>query len=274
MAENQDKQNERADAKGRSNVNSYEVGDLVLLNANNLPTHAVSAVLKTQLRPRFIGPFKVVAKKGLAYTINLSNKMRTHPAFYVDLLKPYLDPARVSFEDLGSRAPPTHLKAEPSSQRAASWGMSQDRDRAEPLTGEPAGQSGRGAQPEFAASPRCGGQSIANTAPCAQGRPPGHQDHGGDPTVREELGPCPAAGAASQFHRSSDRRVGQLLGRETAVDPGSARAPPPRQTSGEDSAAARRPPPALLIEQGNRHFHVKRILAKHRCRGHSQYLVK
>jgi hypothetical protein len=39
----------------------------VLLNAKNLPTHAVSAIFKTKLRPRFVGPFTVVAKKDLAY---------------------------------------------------------------------------------------------------------------------------------------------------------------------------------------------------------------
>ncbi|KAG3175873.1 hypothetical protein PC128_g17526 [Phytophthora cactorum] len=48
----------------------------------------LSAVFKTKLRSRFIGPFKVVAKKGLAYTLNLPKKMRTHPVFYVGLLKP------------------------------------------------------------------------------------------------------------------------------------------------------------------------------------------
>ncbi|GMF49715.1 unnamed protein product [Phytophthora fragariaefolia] len=95
MAESQDKQKEHADANGRSNVNSYQVGDLVLLNDRTLPTHAVSADFKTKLRPRFLGPFKAVIKKGLAYTLNLPKKMRTHPAFYVGLLKPYQDPARV-----------------------------------------------------------------------------------------------------------------------------------------------------------------------------------
>ncbi|GMF64223.1 unnamed protein product [Phytophthora fragariaefolia] len=274
MAESQDKQKEHADAKGRSNVNCYEVGDLVLLNAKNLPTHGVSAVFKTKLRPRFIGPFKVVAKKGLAYTLNLPKKMRTHPVFYVGLLKPYVDPVRVSFGDLGSRASPTHLEAEPSSQQEVPRGQSPDSGRAEPLAGEPAGQSHRGAQPAFDASPQRDGQSPANTAPSAQERPPGHQNHGCDPTVREERGPSPAAGAAYQYHRSSDRRAGQRLGRATAVDSGSARAPPPHPTSGVDSAAAQRPPPALLDEQGNRHFHVKRILAKRRCRGHNQYVVK
>ncbi|KAG3099873.1 hypothetical protein PI124_g9865 [Phytophthora idaei] len=54
----------------------------------------------TKLRPRFNGPFKVVAKKGLAYTLNLSKKMRAHPEFYVGLLKPYQDPAQVSVEAL------------------------------------------------------------------------------------------------------------------------------------------------------------------------------
>jgi hypothetical protein len=64
----------------------------MLLNAKHLPTHAVSAVFKTKLRPRFVGPFTVVAKKGLAYTLNLPKKMRTHPVSYVGLLKPYRDP--------------------------------------------------------------------------------------------------------------------------------------------------------------------------------------
>ncbi|KAG4036874.1 hypothetical protein PC123_g27557 [Phytophthora cactorum] len=98
MAESQDLQKEYADVQGRGNVERFEVGDLVLLNAKNLPTHAVSAVFKTKLRPRFIRPFKVVAKKGLAYTLNLPKKMRTHPVFYVGLLKPYQDPAQVSVE--------------------------------------------------------------------------------------------------------------------------------------------------------------------------------
>ncbi|KAE9027097.1 hypothetical protein PR003_g12828 [Phytophthora rubi] len=106
MAESQDVQKEQADARGRGNVENFEVGDLVLLNAKNLPTHAVSAVFKTKLRPRFIGPFKVVAKKGLAYTLNLPKKMRTHPVFYVGLLKPYRDPSMLKLatksRDLGA----------------------------------------------------------------------------------------------------------------------------------------------------------------------------
>ncbi|GMF56813.1 unnamed protein product [Phytophthora fragariaefolia] len=115
--------------------------------------------------------------------------MRTHPVFYVGLLKSYLDPARVSFEDLGSIASPTHLEEEPRSQRAVPRGQSQDSDRAEPLAGEPAGQSDRGAQPAFVTSPHHDEQSPANTAPSAQERPPGHQDHGCDPQFARNLDP-------------------------------------------------------------------------------------
>ena len=61
MADSQDKQQEQADAKGRICIESYEVGDQVLLDAKNLPTNVVSAVFKTKLRTRFIGPFTVVA---------------------------------------------------------------------------------------------------------------------------------------------------------------------------------------------------------------------
>ena len=81
LADSQDKQKEQADAKGRGCIERYKVGDQVLLNAKNLPTNVVSAVFKTKLRPRFIGPFTVVAKKGLTYTLKLPRKLRTHPVF-------------------------------------------------------------------------------------------------------------------------------------------------------------------------------------------------
>ena len=63
----------------------------------------MSAVFKTKLRPRFIGPFTVVAKKGLAYTLNLPRKLRTHPVFYVGMLKPYRDPSHVDSRALAPR---------------------------------------------------------------------------------------------------------------------------------------------------------------------------
>ena len=100
MADSQDQQKQQADAKNRGCIETYKVGDQVLLNAKNLPTKVVSAVFKTKLRPRFIGPFTVIAKKGLAYTLNLPRKLRTHPVFYVGLLKPYRDPSQVNLEAL------------------------------------------------------------------------------------------------------------------------------------------------------------------------------
>jgi hypothetical protein len=169
MAESQDKQKEQADAKGRGNVESYEVGDLVLLNAKNLPTHAVSAVFKTKLRPRFVGPFTVVAKKGLAYTLNLPKKMRTHPVFYVGLLKPYHDPSHVSSDELAPR-------------------VRQSQDLAVPEATQPSLEE--------------------NSTPSGRSR------------------------------------------------------------------AQHRPPAALLDEQGDLHYHVERLLARRRCQGQNQYLVK
>ncbi|CAI5739853.1 unnamed protein product [Peronospora farinosa] len=74
--------------------------DQVLLNAKNLPTNVVSAVFKTKLRPRFIGHFTVVSKKGLAYTLNLPRKLRTHPVLYVGMLKPYRYPSQVNAKAL------------------------------------------------------------------------------------------------------------------------------------------------------------------------------
>ena len=103
MADSQDKRKEQADAKGRGCIERYKVGDQVLLNAKNFPTNVVSAVFKTKLRPRFIRPFTVVAKKGLAYTLNLPRKLHTHLVFYVSLLKPYRDPSHVNLEALAPR---------------------------------------------------------------------------------------------------------------------------------------------------------------------------
>ncbi|OWZ19845.1 RxLR effector protein [Phytophthora megakarya] len=114
MAESQDVQKEQADARGRGNLWSFEVGYKVLLNAKTVPTHAVSAVFKTKLRPRFIGPFAVVVKIGLAYTLNLPLNMRTHPVFYVGLIKPYRDPSCVSSEELApAKNTPEAVDTEP-----------------------------------------------------------------------------------------------------------------------------------------------------------------
>ncbi|GMF32984.1 unnamed protein product [Phytophthora fragariaefolia] len=159
MTESQGKPKEHADARDRNNLASYSVGDLVLLNAKTLPTYAVSSVFNTKLGPHYIGIFKVVAKKGLAYTLHLPKKMRTHPVLCVGLLKPYEDPAQVRMEDpqqrargahsasptptlvaqqaLGSEAQPSSATSSPLAQLVAQSGASQMRSLPPPaLLGE------------------------------------------------------------------------------------------------------------------------------------------
>ena len=60
-------------------------------------------MFKTQLHPRFKGPFAIVAKKGLAYTLNLPQNLPAHPVFNVGLPKPYRDPSQVDREALAPR---------------------------------------------------------------------------------------------------------------------------------------------------------------------------
>uniref|UniRef100_A0AAV1VM67 Transposase n=1 Tax=Peronospora matthiolae TaxID=2874970 RepID=A0AAV1VM67_9STRA len=103
MADIYDKQKEQADEKRKKFIEDYEVGDVVVLDAGNLPTEVVSAVCKTRLRPRVIGQSKVVAKKGLAYTLSHPRKKRTHPVIYVYLLKPDLDRSLVDHETLAPK---------------------------------------------------------------------------------------------------------------------------------------------------------------------------
>lgn len=89
MADTQDKLKEQADKSGRRNTHVFRVGDLVLLDARNLPTGRVSAVGSSKLRPRFIGPFRIVHVRGKACTLRLPLSLQTHPTFYVGMLKPY-----------------------------------------------------------------------------------------------------------------------------------------------------------------------------------------
>ena len=84
-----DRQKRNADKNGRANVLSFNVNDLVLLSTVNLPGHAVTSVGSSKLLPKYIGPFRVLHRKGNAYTIELPRKMQTHPTFYVGRLRPY-----------------------------------------------------------------------------------------------------------------------------------------------------------------------------------------
>ena len=276
MAESQDLQKEYADAKGRKNMEQFEIGDLVLLNAKNLPTHAVSAVFKTKLRPRFIGPFKVVAKKGLAYTLNLPKKMRTHPVFYVGLLSPYQDPVRVSPEALAPGRMRAAKQREVAKQQEAA--RQQDADAQHQRSGTPdtAGRQ-EAAEPSGVALPQ-GESRTAASGLTGQVDPVVEQldARGPRPDVAS-----PGATRANQRgaqhpqdHSLSDEKSGQRQRRKRLLsEHGSVRRGTP-QSSQRESPAAGRPPHALLDEQGELHYHVERLMARRRRQGHTQYLVK
>ncbi|KAJ9531466.1 hypothetical protein QJQ45_006912 [Haematococcus lacustris] len=67
----------------------FEVGDLVLLSCANL--NLQTAVNSAKLQPRFVGPFKVLAKHSpVSYKLDLPSSMRILPTFHINRLRPYL----------------------------------------------------------------------------------------------------------------------------------------------------------------------------------------
>ncbi|KAJ9528812.1 hypothetical protein QJQ45_000053 [Haematococcus lacustris] len=67
----------------------FEVGDLVLLSCANL--NLQTAVNSAKLQPRFVGPFKVLAKHSpVSYKLDLPSSMRILPTFHISRLRPYL----------------------------------------------------------------------------------------------------------------------------------------------------------------------------------------
>ncbi|KAJ9507876.1 hypothetical protein QJQ45_021195 [Haematococcus lacustris] len=67
----------------------FEVGDLVLLSCANL--NLQTAVNSAKLQPRFVGPFKVLAKHSpVSYKLDLPSSMRILPTFHISRLWPYL----------------------------------------------------------------------------------------------------------------------------------------------------------------------------------------
>ncbi|KAJ9514787.1 hypothetical protein QJQ45_028458, partial [Haematococcus lacustris] len=67
----------------------FEVGDLVLLSCANL--NLQTAVNSAKLQPRFVGPFKVLAKHSpVSYKLDLPSSMRILPTFHISRLRHYL----------------------------------------------------------------------------------------------------------------------------------------------------------------------------------------
>lgn len=87
----------------RRPVETYQEGDLVMLNAKGISWHTDS-IRPPVFLPRWLGPFRIVPLKsedginwgGLNYRLKLPSSMsRIHPVFHAELLRRYHDPVEV-----------------------------------------------------------------------------------------------------------------------------------------------------------------------------------
>ncbi|GMF31590.1 unnamed protein product [Phytophthora fragariaefolia] len=274
MAAAQARQKENSDRHGRAKTQVFQVGDQVLLNAKNLSISAVSALVSTKLRLRFIGPFTVIGVHGHAYTLDLPSDMATHPTFYVGLLKPYhpavaIDPSGSDPSSIdGGHSPP--LPAVPPSQEPG-LGRSAQQDllggarrglpRSRPVICDQGG-------PPAQASPARGAADDVS--------PQGHRDQPQRGTQRSEddhvASPSPPAGhpeVADSFPRTTavhpDSRNLMQAGRHHAI--------PASDAERLDRPLPRAPPP-LLGTGGVPYFHVEKILRRRGRIGNYQYQVR
>jgi hypothetical protein len=68
----------------------YQVDEQVLLWTKNLK---FSSTISTKFVPKYVGPFSIVKRIGpVAYQLQLLPEMQVHNVFYVNLLKPYINP--------------------------------------------------------------------------------------------------------------------------------------------------------------------------------------
>jgi len=90
----QNRQKAYADTKRREL--SFSAGDWVLLNTKNIRIKGPPDGAR-KLTPRWIGPFKILAKVGkVAYRLEFPESMnRIHSVFHVSLMKPYKSDGRV-----------------------------------------------------------------------------------------------------------------------------------------------------------------------------------
>jgi deoxyuridine 5'-triphosphate nucleotidohydrolase len=86
----QKKQKQQADKRRRDQ--EFQVGDMVFLNSEHINVPAFEDRYAWKLKPRYIGPFKILEKKSnVTYKLELPKKWRIHPVFHVSKLRKYVE---------------------------------------------------------------------------------------------------------------------------------------------------------------------------------------
>jgi hypothetical protein len=81
---------------------SFEVGDSVYLDSENIKSLSTPGNPANKLQPRFLGPFKILERLGpLNYKLDLPPKSRIHPVFHVSKLRKHVprDPEQFVNQD-------------------------------------------------------------------------------------------------------------------------------------------------------------------------------
>jgi hypothetical protein len=163
-----DRQKAQADTKGRTNTLSFEVGDSVLLSTQNLPTYAVSAEGTRKLVPKYIGPFRVVKRNGVAYTLDLPTSLRTHPTFYVGRLRPY----RGRYGRASASDDEAHRSSPPESWTSETLSPSRPRSPWRETSSHDAGDQGAAASTRAPSPSSSGHHALPREQPSASPAPP------------------------------------------------------------------------------------------------------
>ncbi|GMF36893.1 unnamed protein product [Phytophthora fragariaefolia] len=84
-----DRQKENADRRGRKKMETFAVGDRLLLSTSGIQPILVTNMGANKLTTRYIGAFIELKVLGDAYTVQLPTTLRLHPTFYVGRLRRY-----------------------------------------------------------------------------------------------------------------------------------------------------------------------------------------
>jgi hypothetical protein len=90
MKKAQDRQAQYADRHRQEQT--FNIGDKVLVNTENITEDNQHQRPSRKLAPRFIGPFSIIKRIGhIAYKLQLLDILKIHPVFYISRLKAYKD---------------------------------------------------------------------------------------------------------------------------------------------------------------------------------------